>query len=174
MWILWRDQKVTLSQRVSHVSAALWFNAICCTHSPLCWQGVIIDFLWSLGRKFCFLDDDYKGEVTPFSFQCKPCTFIFPLGPQEQWSQQETSSPYCCWHQMSFLPFPRLQCGRTWYKGPTTKRQESSLRNRNVRCPTPYKRLLEKHGLMRKASLSLNWKHNQTDMSSYHKRTIIS
>lgn len=41
----------TLPRRVSHVSAALWFNAICCTHLPLCWQGVIIDFLWSLWKE---------------------------------------------------------------------------------------------------------------------------
>lgn len=171
MWVLWRDQKVTPSWRVSHVSAALWVNAICCTRLPLCWQGVIIDFLWSLGRKLCFLDDDYKGEVTPFPLQCKPCTFMFPLGPREQWSQQETSSPYCCWHQVSFLLFPQLQGGRTRYKGPTTKGHKRFLMDRNVRCPAPYRRLLGKHGVMREASLGLNWKHSQADMNSCIKGT---
>lgn len=72
------------------------------------------------GRKFCFLDDDYKGEVTPFSFQCK----LFPLGPQEQWSQRETPS----WYTISLLAaissfrFPQPHCGRTWYKSPITTR----------------------------------------------------
>lgn len=47
MWMLWRDQDVTLPSKANLCAAALSVHAGCCPRSPLHWQSVAIDFLRS-------------------------------------------------------------------------------------------------------------------------------
>lgn len=110
-----------------------------------------------------------KGRWPHSHSNANPALLCFRSGHGN--SEASKKHPYRCWHQVSFLPVPQLQGGRTQCKGPTTKGHKRFLMDRKVRCPTPYRRLLGKHGLMREASLSLNWKHSQADKNSCIKGT---
>lgn len=161
MWILWRDQKVTLPGRVSHVSAALWFNAICCTHLPLCWQGVIIDFLWSLWKEvllpWWWLQRGGDPILIPMQ---TPHFYIFARATGTVEPARNTLLVYClaadsqCLHSPSHnhtgeehdrRAQPRKGIGSWWTERlGTWLLTEDSYKNMRV---------------MRNTSLGLKWKH---------------
>lgn len=134
----------TLPRRVSHVSAALWFNAICCTHLPLCWQGVIIDFLWSLWKEvllpWWWLQ---RGRWPCSHSNANPALLHFHQGHKNSEASKKhplgVLSP-CRQAGSSFL-FPQAHCGRTEQKGPATKRHWLRM-DKKVGCPPPYRRRL--------------------------------